>query len=908
MANTPERPSPEALLKQAEAEERRRHAGRLRIFLGFAAGVGKTYAMLEAGRERVAEGIDVVVAYIETHGRKETEALLAGLPVIPRKKVEYRGTTVEEMDLDAVLARRPAIALVDELAHTNAPGSRHNRRYQDVEELLAAGIDVSTTLNVQHIESFNDTVAQITGVKVRETVPDHVLETADEIKLVDLTPDELIERLHEGKVYVPDQATRAVEKFFRPGNLTALREMALRYLAGRVDTQMRSYMDAHAIAGPWPAGERVLVGVGPGMLAERLVRSGRRLAEGLDAEWIVLHVEQAGGQPLPDAERQHLDRALRLAEELGARTVTVAGSDVAEEVLRYARANNITKIIVGRPRRPWWKRLLWSSVADQVVKGCGAIDVYMISAAAAAAAPTAPTEPVERLTPRRYYVYSAMVVALVTLAGLLVQHTLAPANLTMLYLLGVVVVALRWGRWPAALAATLSVLAFDFFFVPPELTFAVSDTQYLLSFAGLLIVGLVIGGLASRTRDQADAARRREMSTAALQALSGELAAASDLDAILRAIERHVSATFSRQVAVFLQSPGGVEARMVSTGFPLDDSERAVATWVFDHGEPAGYGTETLAGANARYFPLRTARGITGVMGVRPTIPGDRLNPEQRQLMETFASQAAVAIERAQLAEQSREAHLSRETERLQTVILNAISHDLRTPLASIVGALSSLTEQEASLDDAAKRDLLETAQQEAQRLARLVSNLLDMTRLEAGAIALRREFFDVADLVGSTLAQLAEATRTREIVVDVPTDLPMVLIDFVPMTQALANLVDNAIKYSPPDSPVELWAAVEGSEVRITVADRGPGIPEVELARVFDKFYRIRRPGEPGGVGLGLAIAKGFVEAHGGRIWAEARPGGGTMVTIALAVAPLPKGTEKASDERTQAAYPGRR
>jgi two-component system sensor histidine kinase KdpD len=907
MTNTPERPTPEALLKQAEAEERRRHAGRLRIFLGFAAGVGKTYAMLEAARERVAEGTDVVVAYVETHGRKETEALVAGLPVIPRKQIEYRGTTVEEMDLDAVLARRPAIALVDELAHTNAPGSRHNRRYQDVEELLAAGIDVYTTLNVQHIESFNDTVAQITGVKVRETVPDHVLETADEIKLVDLTPDELIERLHEGKVYVPDQASRAVEKFFRPGNLTALREMALRYLAGRVDTQMRSYMDAHAIAGPWPAGERVLVCVGPGVLAERLVRSARRLAEGLDAEWIALHIEQTGGQPLGEAERQQVDRALRLAEELGARTVIIAGSDVAEEVLRYARTHNVTKLMVGRPQRRWWQRLLRGQIADQIIAGCGAIDVYMISVPAAPA-PARPAEPGDAQTPRRYYVYAVLVVVVATVFGEIVQERLAPTNLTMLYLLGIVVVALRWGRWPAAAAATLSVVAFDFFFVPPELTFAISDTQYLLTFAGLLVVGLVIGRLASRTKDQADASRRREIATSALQALSSALAAASDLEAILRAIERHLSDTFSRQIAVFLPGRSGVEPRVASQDFPLTDSERAVATWVFDHGEPAGYGTETLAGANARYLPLRTARGIIGVMGVRPTIPGDRLNPEQRQLLETFASQAAVAIERARLAEQSQQAHLSRETERLQTVILNAISHDLRTPLASIVGALSSLIEQEASLDETARAELLQTAHGEAQRLTRLVSNLLDMTRLEAGSVGLRREFHDVADLVGATLAQLSDVTRGREILVDVPTDLPMVLIDFVPMNQALANLVDNAIKYSPPDSPVEIWAGVEESEVRLTVADRGPGIPEDDLPRIFDKFYRIRRPGESGGVGLGLAIAKGFVEAHGGRIWAAARPGGGTMVTIALAVAPLPQGEAKAFDERTQAAYPGRR
>lgn len=864
--------------------------------------------MLEAAREQLAEGIDVVVAYVETHGRAETEVLLTGLPLIPRKQVEYRGVTLEEMDLDAVLGRRPAIALVDELAHTNVPGSRHVRRYQDVEELLAAGIDVYTTLNVQHIESLNDVVAQITSVKVRETVPDHVLEDADAIELVDLSPDELIERLNEGKVYVPDQASEAVRKFFRPGNLTALRELSLRYLADRVDTQMRSYMDAHAIPGPWPAGERVLVSLAPGPLGERLVRTGRRLAEGLDADWIVLHVEKLGGAPLKEAERQQLDRALRLAEELGAHTATITGSNVAQEVLRYARAHNVTKIIAGRSPRAWWAWLLGRSVADQIIGECGAIDVYVISEPSTAVPPAPPAETAHGATPRLYYLYSTGVVALATLAGQLVRRDLAPSDLTMLYLLGVVVVALRWGRWPAVLAATLSVLAFDFFFVPPRFTFVVDESRYLITFAGLLAAGLVISTLASRMRDQAESSQRREAYTAALQALTADLAAATDLDAVLRAVERRVSAMFRRQVAVFLPGPRGLEARQVTPGFPLNDSERAVATWVFDHGQPAGYGTETLAGASARYIPMRTAQGIKGVLGVRPTTPGDRLNPEQRQLLETFASQAALAVERVQSAEQSQRAHLSRETERLQTAILSSISHDLRTPLASIVGALSSLIEQDASMGGSAKRELLETAQQEALRLSRLVSNLLDMTRLDAGAVTLRREFHDVEDLVGAALAQVGDAAQAREIVVDLPADLPMVLIDIVPMTQAVANLVDNALKYSTPGIPIEIWAEVREAEVQLTVADRGPGIPEADLPRVFDKFYRIRRPGATGGVGLGLAIAKGFVEAHGGRIWAAARPGGGTMVTIALPVAPPPKATDRVSDERIQAAYPSRR
>jgi two-component system sensor histidine kinase KdpD len=901
-----ERPSPEALLKHAQSEERRRSAGRLRVFLGFAAGVGKTYAMLQAAHERLAEGDDVVIAYIETHGRHETEQLVAGLPAVPRKAIEYRGVTLEEMDLDAVLARRPAIALVDELAHTNVPGSRHARRHQDVEELLAAGIDVFTTLNIQHVESLNDIVAQITSIKVHETVPDRVLEEADAIELVDLAPDELLDRLRDGKVYVADQAAQAVQRFFRPGNLAALRELALRYLADRVDTQMRSYMDAHAIPGPWPATERILVAVGPGPLGERLVRTGRRLAEGLDADWIALRVEEVGGGPLPDAEQTQMDRVMKLAEELGARTATISGSNAADEILRYAQAQNVTKIVVGRrPRRQWWARFMGESTVDQIVNKCGAVDVHIISGPAALALPGGTAN---NKTPRRYYAYSIGVVALATLAGELVRTVLAPPNLTMLYLLGVVVVALLWGRRPAVLAATLSVLAFDFFFVAPRLTFVVSDTEYVITFAGLLLVGLVISALASRARDQAESSRHREAYTAALQSLSGDLAAARDIDAIVGAIQRNVTATFGGRVAVFLPGAKGLQVASADPEFRVEDSERAVATWVFDHGQAAGHATDTLAGATLHHIPLQTAQGTRGVLAVRPSVPDDYLNPEERQLLGALGSQAALAIERVQLAEQSQRAELTRETERLQTIVLSAISHDLRTPLASVVGALSSLREQERTLDNDAKRELLDTAQQEATRLSRLVGNLLDMSRLEAGAVALRREFHDVEDLVGAAVAQVGEPARTRQIIIDVRQDLPMILIDFGLMTQTLANLIDNALKYSPPETSVEIWAQKAGNEIQITVGDHGPGIPESDRLRVFDKFYRVRQSGVQSGVGLGLAIAKGFVDAHSGRIWAEGRPGGGTMVTIALEVASPPPGTETASRERSQTANLGRR
>lgn len=886
MSKEHQRPDPDDLLARIKAEERLQARGRLKIFLGYAAGVGKTYTMLEAAHERKAEGVDVVVAYVETHGRAEIEALLQDLESIPRRQVEYRGKLLAEMDVDAVVARRPQLALVDELAHTNAPGSRHPKRYQDVQELLATGINVYTTLNVQHLESLNDVVAQITGVVVRERVPDRVVDDATEIELIDLPPDELLQRLKEGKVYVPEQAARAIEKFFRLGNLTALRELVMRCAAERVDEQMRAYMQTRAIPGPWPAKERLLVCIGPSPFSERLVRAGRRLADELDAEWFAVYVETPDHYRLPQNQKDRISRTLRLAEELGGKAVTLPGHSIAEAVLDYARKQNVTKIVAGKPIQPRWRELLGGSVMDQIIRHSGPLDVYFISgmpetkgAAGRQAAGWRPHPP------WRPYVQSAALVIAGTALSALVRPFFSPTNLVMIYLLTVVLAALYLGRGPSFLAAILSVLAFDFFFVPPPLTLAIAEAEYLLTFAALLVVGLVISSLTVRVREQAGAASRRAAQTAELYALSRDLAAAIDLDAILQAVLAHIGKTFGREAAVLLPTSQGdtVEPRAASPAFALDENQLAVAVWAFKHGQPAGHGTDTLPSADIRCLPLKTARGVVGVLGVKPIHPTSLVTPDQRELLQAFASQAALAIERVQLAEQAQRAELLQVAEKLRTTLLNMISHDLRTPLVSITGALSSLQEKDVEFDEATRRSLIENAREEAERLNRLVGNLLDMTRIEAGALQLTSEPCDAQDVIGSALEQAERWLERRPVTVDVPVDLPLVPMDFVLMVQVLVNLLDNAVRYSPPDSSIEVRARVDGSELQIQVADRGTGIPPADLERVFDKFYRVQRPGSVSGSGLGLSICKGIVEAHGGRIRAQNREGGGTLVTLAL-------------------------
>lgn len=648
------RPDPDTLLARIQGEERRKHRGKLKIFLGYIAGVGKTYEMLRAAHLRSAEGVAVRVGYVETHGRKETEALLEGLTVIPRKEVEYRGTVFSEFDLDATLQCRPSLVLVDELAHTNISGSRHLKRYQDVEELLGAGIDVYTTLNVQHVESLNDVVAQITGVVVRETVPDRVIDEASEIEVVDLAPPELLQRLREGKVYVPDMAARAIEQFFNEGNLIALRELALRRAAERVDEQMLAYMQTRAIPGPWAAGEHILVSIGPGPLSERLVRTARRQADRMGAQWTALYVETPAHHSLSREGTEQLAKTLELAEKLGAKTVTQFGLNIASTVIEYARRHNITRIIVGKTLRPRWQEFILGSVVDQLIHDSGTIDIYVISSVEHIPQKIEGLEHLLPATPPRDYIASLVLVAIVTAIGWLIKSFISPANLVMIYLLAVVVIAFRRGLRPAIFTAVIGVLAFDFFFIPPYLTFRVTDVEYLITFAGMIIVGALVSLLVAKSRDHALAAQEREKETATLYALSQDLAAAADENSVIDAVQRHIREVFQWECVVLLPEGEQLVVRSSGTaGFVPGADDIAVAVWAYQHGAVAGYDTDTLHGSRLRYIPLTSSGNVLGILGVRPREPGGIISHEQERILMAFASQLAQALERVRLVQEN---------------------------------------------------------------------------------------------------------------------------------------------------------------------------------------------------------------------------------------------------------------
>jgi two-component system sensor histidine kinase KdpD len=880
------RPDPDQLLARVKSEEQQKLRGKLKVFLGYAAGVGKTYAMLEAAHQRKKAGVDIVVGFVETHGRAETEALIADLEVIARKSLSYRGVTLAEMDIDAVLARRPKLVLVDELAHTNAPGSRHSKRFQDVEEFLLAGINVSTTLNVQHLESLNDVIAQITGIKVRETIPDSVIDQIDELELIDLPPEELLIRLKEGKVYVPEQASRAIQNFFRKGNLTALRELTMRRAAERVDDQMREYMQTKAIPGPWPATERLLVCVSSNPLAERLVRSTRRLADELNAEWLAVYVEVPEHAHLSEAQRSQITKTLLLAEELGGRSLSLSGRSVPEAILQYAHQHNITKVIIGRSLRPRWKDILLGSIVDQLVRSSGHIDVYIVSSEDETRPSPSYLEAWKPHSPLTRYLWAVFLIFIATAIGNLVKTSISPTNLVMIYLLAVVIAASYLGRGPSILVSLLGVLAFDFFLIPPYLTFAVADTEYFLTFITLFGVGLVISQLTARARDQAEVSKRREAETAILYALSRDLSIAEGLSEVVSAVIESISQTFGREAVLFLPVSQGdkrLKAYTHNTDNAIDPNEMAVAAWSYQHAQPAGRGTDTLSAAGGRYIPLITAKGVVGVLGVKPRNVARSLPPDQRRLLETFASQAALAIERAQLAEQAQYTQLLTATERLQTALLNSISHDLRTPLVSVIGALSSLVDDETIMDAENRQSLIENALEEADRMNRLVGNLLNMTRIEAGVMQVVKQPGDVQDVIGTALESFGERISERRIEVEVPESLPLIPMDFVLIVQVLVNLIDNSLKYSHPDTLIQIRAFLINDNVQIMVSDRGVGVPPGDLERIFDKFYRVQRPENISGTGLGLSISKGIIEAHGGRIWAEDRSGGGTIVSFTL-------------------------
>jgi two-component system, OmpR family, sensor histidine kinase KdpD len=884
------RPSPEALLAAAKQESR----GRLKIFLGAAPGVGKTYEMLLSAQAKRREGVDVVVGVVEPHGRRETEALCEGLETIPRRQVEYKGHLLAEMDLDAILQRRPQLALVDELAHSNAPGSRHPKRYLDVEELVAAGIDVFTTLNIQHVESLNDVIARITRIRVRETVPDKILDEADDIEVIDLAPEDLIKRLREGKVYVPQQAERAVRHYFSTGNLTALRELALRRTAQRVDEQLLSHMRAHAITGPWPAGERALVCVSEAPSTAGLIRYAKRAADRMQLPWTALYVETARTHRLSDAERDRIADHLRLAERLGGSTITIPSRNIVDEIVAYATANNITQIIIGKSDRPRWFEMIHGSVVHDLLRRTGEISVHVISADDKDAVPPKAVQTRPKVEPLSVenYLGSAAAVAAALGIGLLLRKFIAVQSISLVFLTAVLASAIAWGLWPSLFAAVISVLAYNFFFLPPLYTFTVADPENVVALFFFLLVAVIVSNLTAGARRQIVAARSRAKTTAELYAFSRKIAGIGGLDDLLWATAYQISSMLSVRTVLLMPvgEGGGIE---VASGYPpedrLDDTDMAAASWTWDHNRPAGRGADTLPGGKRLFLPLRTGSGPVGVIGIDRDAPGPLLTPDERRLLDALCDQAAVAIERISLAKGLDEARVLAETERLRAALLTSISHDLRTPLASILGTVSSLRSYPEKYGAAERDDLLATLQDEAERLSRFVANLLDMTRLESGAIELRLELIDVGEIIGAALQRAASVLADHPIEVTVPPALPMLRLDAVLFEQVLFNLLDNAAKYSPPGSRIDIRATQYGEVVEIEVVDEGPGIPPEDLERIFDKFYRVQaQDRRRAGTGLGLAICRGFVEALGGWIVARNRHDrSGAVLTIRIPVVP---------------------
>ncbi|WP_407148138.1 DUF4118 domain-containing protein [Bradyrhizobium sp. ORS 86] len=883
------RPSPDALLEAARRETDR--SGRLKIFVGAAPGVGKTYEMLQSAQARLKAGVDAVVGVVETHGRIETDALLEGLEVVPRKRLTYRDQVLEEMDLDAVIARRPQLALVDELAHTNAAGSRHPKRYLDVEELLSHGIDVYTAVNIQHLESLNDVVAQITHVRVRETVPDSVFDRADAIELIDLTPDDLIQRLKEGKVYVPKQAERALEHYFSPGNLTALRELALRRTAERVDEQLLNHMQANAIAGPWAVGERILVCLSEDPRAAGLVRYTKRVSDRLHAPWTAVSIETRRSLQLTDEQRDRLADTMRLAEALGGEALTIpgVGRRIADDIINFAQANNVTQIIIGKSTRSRWFELTHGSVVHDLVRRAGNISVNVIAGdeqpVGKASVQTAQRQ--EPFNPRPYLM-ALLLVGLGLGTAELIRPIFGVENVDLVFITAVVGAAVRYGLWPSLLASVAASLCYNFFFLPPVYTLTITDPTNIAAFFFFMLVALLVSNVAARVRTQADTAIGRVRTTESLYAFSRKLAGTATLDDVLWATA-YQTALMLRVRVVLLLPDDGVLA--VKAGYPpedqLDQADLAAANWAWGNDRPAGRGSDTLPGAKRLFLPMRTGRGPIGVIGIDDDRTGPLLTPDQRRLLDALIDQGALAIERVLLVEDMDRVKRTIESDRLRGALLTSISHDLKTPLASVLGAASTLRDLGGNLTDAQKQDLLATVIDESERLNRFIANLLDMTKLESGAIVPNTSLHDVGEIIGSALRRATKILMHHKVSLELAADLPMLELDAVLFEQVLFNLLDNAAKYAPSDTTISIRGSRDRDQITVQIMDEGNGIPAADLDSVFDKFYRAEkgdhvRPG----TGLGLAISRGFVEAMRGTITAANRSDrSGAVITIRLPV-----------------------
>ncbi|MDQ0390598.1 sensor histidine kinase [Labrys monachus] len=885
--DTDARPDPNALLALAGREGR----GRLTVFLGAAPGVGKTYAMLSRARRERDAGVDVVIGIAETHGRAETAALIEGLEVLPRRRIDYRGRALEEFDIDAALARRPRLIVVDELAHSNAPDSRHPKRYQDVEELIGAGIDVWTAVNIQHLESLVDVVSRITGVTVRESVPDSVLKKADEVIVVDITPTELIQRLEAGKVYLPENARRATEGFFKPGNLTALRELALRRTTDRVDDQMIDYLRQNAIEGPWETADRLLVCIGTDALSEKVVRTAGRLANGLNAHWLVVTIERPG-QDIADPVAMHrLDQTFLLAERLGAETRRVSGHDYVGEILRLARRENATQIVLGRGEAGWWRRIAGRSLPDALLRRSSDIGIYVVTSEDTEPPPTPGRRPRLALLPMaKAGALAVGSVAAAVAIGLGLQHFVPLPNVSMLFLMAVLLCALTIGRTAAIAAAILSFFTYNFFFIAPVYTFTIAEPHELFALVIFLIVAVTTGDLAGRVRDRAEGAGRRAASTQALYEFSRKLSGITSVDDVLWAAAAHAQATLGGRV--ILAVPIEDELTVTAAWPPdiaLDTTDMTALRWAFEKRENAGRGTGTLPNLAFQYRPLLTPHGAVGVFGFERPEGGPGLTPTEDRILVAILDQTAIAVDRARLARDSARTAALEESEKLRSALFSSISHDLRTPLASITGAVTSLRQLGERMSAASRDDLLASIEEEAARLSRFVSNLLDMTRIEAGALNARRDWVDIADVVRAAADRARKAFPDRAIDVSIAPDLPPVRGDSALLGQVLFNLIDNAHKYGAADTPTAIYARREGGEVLISVIDQGKGIPPADLERIFDKFYRRGKvDGRAAGTGLGLSICRGFVEAMGGTIVAEspAVRKRGTRIVIRLPIA----------------------
>jgi two-component system sensor histidine kinase KdpD len=880
------RSDPDALLAAIQRHDLREQRGRLKIFFGMAAGVGKTHAMLETARQLQADGVDVVVGYVETHGRVETDALLSGLEIIPRRKLDYRGATLEEMDLDAILARSPQLILVDELAHTNVPGVRHLKRWQDVVEILETGIDVYTTVNVQHFESRADAVRQITGIQVHETVPDSLLDLTDEIELIDLSPEDLRKRLAEGKVYTPERIETAASNFFRTGNLTALREMALRLTAEHVDHKLQDYMQIKHIAGPWKSGERLLVAVGPSPFSEQLIRWTRRMAYNLEAPWLALYVETS--HSLSPEARENLARNLELVRSLGGTVITTADEDITEALLRFARQRNATQIVVGKPQRHLFKDLLrGGSLVEKLIAASGDIDIWVVTGDEPETIPRSGIkfpQPMQHSTWMQY-LWAIVIVGIITGLDLLLLHFfpwLSYLAVGLTELLAVLLIAVYIGRGPALLAAFISAISWNFLFIQPRFTFAISQIQDFILLGLYFLIAIFTGNLTARIRTQERQARYNADRTTALYTLAHETATAVNMDDVLRTAVTQIGRVFDADVAILLPISGNLAQQPhPSSTLRMDEKDYSVALWSYDNGKPAGRFTDTLPLAGAQYLPLNTPSRIVGVVGIR-TRQNQRLSFDQEVLLETFINQVALVIERELLDEAAEQSAMLRESERLYTTLLNSISHELRTPIAAITGAASSLLDSQTGSDADARTELVTNIQAAADRLNRLVENLLDMSRLESGRLRLKRDWCDVSDIIGVAVKRLEHCFADRPLSIQVAPELPLIHVDFVLIEQVLVNLLDNTCNYTPEGTRIAIEAHQQKDRVEITVADNGPGIPESDLERIFDKFYRV--PGTAtGGTGLGLSISRGLVEAHGGVLTAENQPRGGARFILRL-------------------------